>query len=106
MGNRMDPRQQFSKKLAKWTAGFWFVYTAWLSAILVIQPSAALYTVYMGIIATVVMVMNVWAYTRNSIYEKALLAMLDKARIELSLKNTGKGSGADEETLTEGSDDG
>jgi len=33
------------------------------------------------------MILNVWAYTRNSIYEKGVFAMLDKARIEIGLKN-------------------
>ena len=82
--NRMDPRKQFSKKLALWTAVFWFVYMPWLSAILIIQPASAIYSVYMALIATVVMIMNIWAYTRNSIYEKSLLAIIDKTRLEIS----------------------
>ena len=89
MGNyRIDPKKQFSKKLARWTAVFWFVFMTWLSVILLLQPSAALYSVYMGIIATAVMILNVWAYTRNSIYEKGVFAMLDKAKIEMNLSNT------------------
>lgn len=102
---RMDPRKQFSKKLARWTAVFWFFYMSWLSAILVIAPGAALYSVYMGIIVTVVMIMNVWAYTQNSIYEKSMLAMLDKTRLELSLR-PGKESDADEKSVTEGESNG
>lgn len=84
---RMDPKTQFSKKLARWTAVFWFAYMTWLSVIPVIQPAAALYAVYMGLIATVVMLLNVAAYTRNSIYEKSMLAMLDKTRMELTFGN-------------------
>lgn len=84
---KIDPKKQFSKKLARWTAIFWFVFMTWLSVILLLQPSAALYSVYMGIIATAVMILNVWAYTRNSIYEKGVFAMLDKAKIEMSLTN-------------------
>jgi len=87
---RIDPKKQFSKKLARWTAVFWFVFMTWLSVILLLQPSAALYSVYMGIIATAVMILNVWAYTRNSIYEKGVFAMLDKAKIEMNLSNTGE----------------
>lgn len=84
MGSRrVDPAKQFSKKLARWTAVFWFVYMTWLSALLIIRPETALYCVYMGLIVTVVMILNVWAYTRNSIYEKGLTAMLDRARIEI-----------------------
>lgn len=87
---RIDPKKQFSKKLARWTAVFWFVYMTWLSVILLLQPAAALYSVYMGIIATAVMILNVWAYTKNSIYEKGVFAMLDKAKIEMNLSNTGE----------------
>lgn len=84
----IDPKKQFSKKLARWTAVFWFAYMSWLSAIMVIEPVAALYTVYMGLIVSVVMIINVWAYTKNSVYEKACFAMLDKARIEIGLNNS------------------
>ena len=85
---RIDPRKQFSKRLARWTSIFWFFYMTWLSVIFIISPSAAVYSVYMGIIVTTVMILNVWAYTRNSIYEKSVLAMLDKTKLELSLKNS------------------
>ena len=101
MGNRIDPQKQFSKRLARWTAFFWFLFMSWLSVILLLRPEAALYSVYMAIIATAVMILNVWAYTKNSIYEKGTLALLDKAKIELSI---GKTSGKDEgdEEITEG----
>ncbi len=91
---RIDPRKQFSKKLARWTAVFWFMYMTWLSVLLLLRPESAQYSVYMGVIATAVMILNVWAYTRNSIYEKGVFAMLDRAKIEMKMK---KGSDADEE---------
>lgn len=104
-GTRMDPRNQFSKHLARWTSIFWFFYMTWLSVIFVLQPAAALYSVYMGIIATAVMLTNVISYTRNSIAEKMALALLDKTRIELSLGNGKKpeegGDGDEENDLTE-----
>lgn len=105
---RIDPRKQFSKKLARWTAVFWFAFMAWLSAILILSPSSSLYAVYMGIIATAVMILNVWAYTRNSIYEKGVFAMLDKTRIELGIKNTNTDENAydDESPVEEGADNG
>lgn len=93
----IDPAKQFSKRLARWTAVFWFFYMTWLSVILLLQPQAAMYSVYMGIIVTAVMIVNVWAYTRNSVYEKGVFAMLDKTRIELSLKN-GKTNSMTEES--------
>lgn len=98
---RIDPRKQFSKKLARWTSVFWFFYMTWLSVIMILQPDTALYSVYMGIIVSVVMIMNVAAYTRNSIYEKMAFAMLNKAKIEIGLKNGGQAGkdDSDEEDL-------
>lgn len=105
MGNsRMDPSKQFSKKLATWTAVFWFVYMSWLSAILIIQPQTAQYVVYMALITTAMMILNVWAYTRNSIYEKAMLTLLDKTRLELNVG--AKGGEANDEAVEEGGDNG
>ena len=93
---RIDPKKQFSKKLAKWTAVFWFFFMTWLTVLFLLVPEAAIYCVYMGVIVTAVMILNVWAYTRNSIYEKGVFAMLDKARIEIGLKN-GKTSNSAQE---------
>lgn len=84
---RIDPKKQFSKKLARWTSVFWFLFMSWLSVLMLLQPATALYCVYMAIVVTAVMILNVWAYTRNSIYEKGVFAMLDKARIEIGLKD-------------------
>ena len=96
---RIDPKKQFSKKLARWTAVFWFFYMTWLSVIMFLQPAAALYCVYMGMNVTAVMLLNVWAYTRNSIYEKGVFAMLDKARINIGLKNVKEDSSDEESDL-------
>ena len=93
---RIDPKKQFSKKLARWTAVFWFFFMTWLTVLFLLVSEAAIYCVYMGIIVTAVMILNVWAYTRNSIYEKGVFAMLDKARIEIGLKN-GKASNSAQE---------
>jgi FtsH-binding integral membrane protein len=85
VGYRIDPRKQFSKKLAKWTAIFWFVYMTWLSVILIIEPVAAAFSVYMGIIVTIVMLINVISYTRNSIAEKMAFTLLNKTKLELTM---------------------
>ena len=108
---RIDPKKQFSKRLARWTAVFWFVFMSWLSVIFIIEPAAALFSVYMGIIVTVVMMVNVIAYTRNSIAEKMAFTLLDKTKIELSLRNNKKsGDDNDEEASvnedSEGADNG
>jgi hypothetical protein len=88
---KIDPRKQFSKRLARWTSFFWFVYMTWLSALIMIVPQAALYCVYLAIIATSVMLLNVWTYTRNSIYEKGVFAMLDKTKLSLNLSSYNPG---------------
>ena len=104
---RIDPKKQFSKKLARWTAWFWFIFITWLSVLLLLVPESALYCVYMAIIATFVMIINVYSYCKNSIAEKVLFAMLDKTKLELSLNNGKESDGeADEETVEEGGGNG
>lgn len=93
---RIDPKKQFSKKLARWTAIFWFLYMTWLSVILLLNSEAALYTVYMGIIVTVVMLLNIWTYLKNSVAEKAIFGMLDKLKLEMNLGPKTEGTDADE----------
>lgn len=100
---RIDPRKQFSKRLARWTTVYWFVFMTWLSIILAIQPAAAEYSVYMAIIATVVMIVNVVSYTRNSIIEKAIFGMIEKTKLEVSIGNPSKGS---DENVAEGESNG
>lgn len=82
---RIDPKKQFSKRLARWTAFFWFLFMTWLSVLLMLVPSAAEYTVYMAIICTVVMMVNVISYSANSITEKRIFGLLDKAKIEMQI---------------------
>ena len=99
----IDPRKQFSKRLARWTAVFWFFYMSWLSALMLLEPATALYTVYMGIIVTVVMIVNVWAYTMNSVYEKACFAVLNKTKLEIGLKASGGNPKKEDSNDEEGS---
>lgn len=68
--NKVDPREQFSKKLAGRTEWFWFFYMLVLCVVMVLQPASAIPAVYLGIMATGVMVISVLAYTKNSIDEK------------------------------------
>ena len=91
MGNyRIDPKKQFSKRLARWTAVFWFLYLTWISILMMLQPSVAQYAFYMGIVSTVVMIVNQVSYTHNSVMEKLCYMALDKVRIEMSATNTNK----------------
>ena len=67
---RVDPREQFSKKLAGRAEWFWFFYMLVLATVMVLQPASAMPAVYLGIMATGVMIVSVFAYTKNSIDEK------------------------------------
>ena len=84
---RIDPRQQFSKWLAKSGSVYWIIFHSALLVVMTIRPEVSMACVYMAIIVSVVMIFHVWAYTRNSIYEKGLLTMLDKTRIEFGIKS-------------------
>lgn len=77
---RIDPREQFSKKLATWTARFWFLHMVITAAMCIVEPSVSDAAVYMAICSSIVMLINVWAYTHNSVYEKAILAAMEKAK--------------------------
>ena len=88
---RIDPKKQFSKRLARWTAVFWFVYMVWISAIMLLQPETAQYVFYMSIVVSVVMIVNVAAYTTNSVQEKILFAMLNKTQMEINIGGKGRG---------------
>lgn len=92
---RIDPKKQFSKRLARWTAVFWFVYMTWISVIMLLQPDTAQFVFYMSIVVSVVMIVNVASYTTNSIQEKILFAMLNKTQMEINIGT--KGSAKDEE---------
>ena len=97
---RIDPKRQFSKRLARWTAVFWFVYMTWISVIMLLQPGTAQFVFYMSIVVSVVMIVNVAAYTTNSVQEKILFAMLNKTQMEINIGT--KGSGKHEEMTGEG----
>jgi len=106
MNFRIDPKKQFSKRLAKWTAFFWFFYMIWLSVVMWLEPQAAQYGFYMGLLTTIVMVVNVFTYTHNSVAEKMAFALLDKTKLEISLGNSGKRSGTNSAEEEEGDEDG
>ena len=84
MGNyQINPKHQFSKRLARWTAIFWFIFMAWLCVVLFLAPEAGLYSVYMSIVVSVVMIINIYQYNSNSKREKTLFALLNKTEMEL-----------------------
>lgn len=106
---QIDPKKQFSKRLARWTAVFWFVFMAWLGTVLFLAPEAGLYSVYMSVVVSIVMIINIWQYNSNSKTEKALFALLNRTELELkfgpakvAIGNKDEGGEEDEEsTVTE-----
>lgn len=83
---KIDPKEQFSKKLAGRTEWFWFFYMVLLCVVMVLQPASSLPAVYLGIMATGVMIISVVAYTKNSIDDKWFywLAEIAKSMAEKS----------------------
>lgn len=92
---KIDPKKQFSKRLAWVTLVFWVVYLSWVSVIMFLVPENAMACVYLTIIVTVAQIIGGILYTHNSETEKILLTALDKTKIEVSIGN--KNSSASEE---------
>ena len=90
---KVEQREQFSKKLAKWSSIFWFFYLTVLAIVLIVEPNSSDASVYMCITVSVVMIVNVYAYTRNSTYEKALYAMERVEKMKLTWKKNVASSG-------------
>ena len=77
----IDPRKQFSKKLAWYTMWFWFAYMIGLELMMAYQPAIASQNVILALLVTVTMFGSVYAYTGNSKYEKGLYATVQVAQI-------------------------
>ena len=71
---RIDPKKQFSKKLAGRAEWFWFFYMVLMAALIAYQPNAWGAAVILASLVTAVMITSVLAYTDNSKYEKGLYA--------------------------------
>lgn len=102
---RVDPRKQFSKKLAARTEWFWFIYLILLIALVAYQPEAAMAIVLLALIVTIVMIVSVLAYTDNSKYEKGLYAAQQMAKIKFSWKHKGAELVTTENVVEDNSDD-
>lgn len=94
---RVDPREQFSKKLAGRAEWFWFMYMVVLAVVLVLQPASALPAVYMGCLVTGVMICSVFAYTTNSIDEKRFYWIAEIAKAVAGTKTASEEPERDEE---------
>ena len=69
----LEYREQFSKRLARWTSVFWFFYMVYVTAAMAYEPQVAQAGIWLAGFTTAVMMLNVYAYTKNSTYEKALI---------------------------------
>lgn len=97
MARKVDPKEQFSKKLAGRTEWFWFFYMVILVVAMVLAPATALPMVYMGVLATFVMIVSVISYKQNSVTEKSLYWGVKLAEA-LAGKKTGDESENSEES--------
>jgi Flp pilus assembly protein TadB len=84
---RIDPKKQFSKRLARWTAVFWFAFMTWLSIVLFLNTEAGMVAFYFAALATVVMIVMALCYTSNSKREKEIFGFLDGLALELQIGN-------------------
>ena len=84
----IDPKQQFSKWLARYGAIFWGIYLLVIAALIYFRPEAAMACVYLTLVVTANKALDTVAYTHNSTTEKIILGALERTKVELSLKGT------------------
>jgi len=82
---KVDPRHQFSKRLARYGAIVWGIYSFAVLALVAYRPEVAMMAVYLTIIMTLNKAWDTYNYNSNSKLEKILLAILDKTKMEISL---------------------
>lgn len=97
----VDPKQQFSKWLARYGAIVWGLYAFAVLALIAYRPEAAMACVWLTLIMTCNKALDTVSYTKNSTTEKIILGMLDKTSMELSLKS----GSSDKEKKEKHSDD-
>lgn len=101
---RIDPKQQFSKWLARFGAIVWGIYSFVILALVAYRPEAAMSCVWLTLIMTANKVLDTVSYTRNSITEKIILGTLERFNMEVKLKSNGNSDVADDDA--EGDDNG
>lgn len=87
MVKRIDPKQQFSKWLARFGSIIWGIYAFAILALVAYRPEAAMACVWLTLIMTANKALDTVSYTKNSTTEKLILGFLDKTQMELSLKS-------------------
>ena len=86
MTQRMDPRKQFSKWLARFGSWIWAIYAYAVLALIAYRPEAAMACVWLTLIMTCNKALDTVSYTRNSTTEKIILGALERTTLELGLK--------------------
>lgn len=84
---KVDPRHQFSKRLARYGAVVWGIYSFAVLALVAYRPEAAMAAVYLTTIMTLNKAWDTYNYNSNSKLEKILLAILDKTKMEINLNS-------------------
>ena len=93
---KIDPREQFSKKLAGRVEWFWFGYMILCAAVMVTQPASALPAFYLACLVTGIMLVSVYLYTKNSVSEKGFYWLAEIAKAAAGIKQE-KDSDTDDE---------
>ncbi len=99
---RIDPKQQFSKWLARFGAIVWGIYSFVILALVAYRPEAAMSCVWLTLIMTANKVLDTVSYTRNSITEKIILGTLERFNMEVKLKSNDNSDVADNDAEGDG----
>lgn len=82
---KVDPRHQFSKRLARYGAIVWGIYSFAVLALVAYRPEAAMAAVWLTLIMTCNKALDTVSYTRNSITEKIILGALARTKMQFGL---------------------
>jgi phosphatidylglycerophosphate synthase len=86
MGKKNNPEhEQFSKRLARWTVIYTFLYLVLLLAGMCYEPQIAPAAIYLGVGCILLLIFNVVQYTKNSLGEKAIIAGITATATRLKL---------------------
>ena len=102
----IDPKKQFSKRLARFGAVVWGIYVFAVLALIAYRPEAAMACVWLTLIVTANKALDTVSYTKNSTTEKIILGALERTKLELGLKFGAGQSRKDEDGSESGEEEG
>lgn len=97
---KIDPKEQFSKKLAGRVEWFWMFFMTACVVGIILQPEGFMGFVWLALMVTIVMALAYLAYTRNSIDEKWFFWLNEIAKSVSAWKK--KGENDEEDSVNEG----